>query len=129
MAVVLLVASLVAWASASLHPNGNPASLGFVGLPWDDYQQYNKMDVQGAVPTWLNGSVYRNGPAKYPQHPFNSTHWFMGLAMVHAFHFADGEVSYVNQFVKSSVYKTAMATAWEEVNGGAKRLHRRLNIL
>ena len=34
-------------------------------------------------------------------------HWFDGLAMLHRFGFADGQVSYANRFLESKAYRAA----------------------
>ena len=34
-------------------------------------------------------------------------HWFDGLAMLHRFSFADGDVSYANRFLESKAYRAA----------------------
>lgn len=64
--------------------------------------------VEGALPGWLSGVLVRNGPAKFEvgKQPFN--HWFDGLAMLHAFAFERGRVSYANRFLRSDAY-----TAWK----------------
>ncbi len=38
------------------------------------------------------------------------SHWFDGLAMLHRFGFADGEVSYANRFLESKAYRAAAET-------------------
>jgi len=54
--------------------------------------------VEGEIPRELAGSLYRNGPnPQYP--PRGQSHWFAGEGMVHAFHIAEGRVSYRNRWV------------------------------
>lgn len=58
--------------------------------------------TSGSIPPWLRGSLYRNGPGMYPN--ISDPHWFDGLAMVRAFHFNGGEVTYDAAFVGSLGY-------------------------
>eukprot|EP00117_Sycon_ciliatum_P026319 scpid39635/ scgid21631/ Beta,beta-carotene 9&apos; B-diox-II; Beta-carotene dioxygenase 2 len=80
----------------------NPAAIGYGNLPADFSAPIASMDVHGELPRWLNGSLYRNGPAWWNEQRLN--HWFFGLAMVHAFHISDGKISYRNQYLRTSVY-------------------------
>ena len=58
------------------------------------------MVVEGEVPKELGGTFYRNGPN--PQYaPRSDYHWFGGDGMIHAFHVADGRVSYKNRWVRT----------------------------
>jgi carotenoid cleavage dioxygenase-like enzyme len=67
----------------------------------------DRLPLHGSMPSWLSGTLVRNGPALFEagDHPFN--HWFDGLAMLHAFSFAGGRVSYANRFLRSSAYEAA----------------------
>lgn len=80
-------------------------------LPLEDLNEEIVLDslpVKGAIPEWLQGTLIRNGPAKF--HFGNQTiqHWFDGMAMLHAFTFGHGKVSYRNRFLKSSAYSEAV---------------------
>jgi len=66
------------------------------------------LEVQGEVPEWLSGTLIRNGPAKFDVDGHFVSHWFDGLAMLHAFYFDKGNVSYKNRFLKTSAYTTMM---------------------
>ena len=56
--------------------------------------------IEGEVPQALRGTFYRNGPN--PQYtPLGDYHWFGGDGMIHAFHIADGKVSYRNRWVQT----------------------------
>jgi len=59
------------------------------------------LPVEGAMPQWLSGTLIRNGPAQFEVGTDTYNHWFDGLAMLHAFQVADGEVSYRNRFLES----------------------------
>ncbi|RXG54508.1 Carotenoid isomerooxygenase [Armadillidium vulgare] len=58
----------------------------------------------GVIPTWLNGSLIRNGPGRIQVGNDTYNHLFDGSALLHRFHFKDGEVKYSNKFLKSSSY-------------------------
>lgn len=80
--------------------------LGFTSLAEEIRQP--RVPVDGRVPDWLNGVLLRNGPAQFEVGERTFNHWFDGLAMLHAFAFGDGRVSYANRFLRSSAY-----TAWK----------------
>jgi beta,beta-carotene 9',10'-dioxygenase len=62
--------------------------------------------VRGIVPHWLSGTLVRNGPVNVYVDGQSNAHWFDGLAMLHAFTFDKGSVSYSNQFLRTEAYKT-----------------------
>ncbi|NGX45903.1 MAG: Apocarotenoid-15,15'-oxygenase [Chlamydiae bacterium] len=66
------------------------------------------LPIQGEVPSWIEGTFYRNGPAKFEAGGESVNHWFDGLAMLHAFALKNGKVSYTNQFLRSSNYTEMM---------------------
>lgn len=43
-----------------------------------------------------------------PVGDYRVRHWFNGLALLHAFCFRDGQVSYVNRYVRSTAYRHAV---------------------
>ena len=53
------------------------------------------------MPAWLSGALLRTGPAKFDVGSATVNHWFDGLAMLHRFGFADGQVTYPNRFLRS----------------------------
>lgn len=69
--------------------------------------QLESLPVEGTIPTWLAGSLLRNGPAKYEVGDRQLRHWFDGLAMLHRFSFDGGAVSYANRFLRSGAYREA----------------------
>jgi len=76
--------------------------LGFVSL--DREVQIDSLRVSGDVPAWLNGTLLRTGPCKFEVGDRSYNHWFDGLAMLHRFTFADGQVSYANRFVRGHTF-------------------------
>jgi beta,beta-carotene 9',10'-dioxygenase len=67
--------------------------------------QLDELEVTGAVPPWLSGTLVRNGPARYEVGERTMNHWFDGLAMLHAFGFAGGNVSYANRYLRTPAYR------------------------
>jgi len=66
--------------------------------------EINDLIIDGEIPQDLYGSFYRNGPdPQFP--PLNQYHWFGGDGMIHAFHFENGRVSYLNRWSKTSKWK------------------------
>ena len=60
----------------------------------------DRLPVDGELPAWLSGSLLRTGPAKFVAGTRQMRHWFDGLAMLHRFTFAGGDVSYGNRFLR-----------------------------
>ncbi|MFD1152304.1 carotenoid oxygenase family protein [Saccharothrix hoggarensis] len=61
----------------------------------------DRLDVRGRLPSWLSGTLVRNGPARFEADGRSFRHWFDGQAMLHRFGFADGVVSYRNRFLET----------------------------
>lgn len=84
----------------------SPATAGFADL--DEELALDSVPVTGELPRWLEGSLVRVTPAKFGlEGGHNIRHWFDGLAMLHRFAFADGQVSYANRFLHSDAYERA----------------------
>ncbi|XP_067087887.1 carotenoid-cleaving dioxygenase, mitochondrial-like [Osmerus mordax] len=62
-------------------------------------------EVRGNIPSWISGSLLRNGPGKFEFGNQNFNHWFDGMAMLHQFKIQDGQVTYKSRFLQSDVYK------------------------
>ena len=84
------------------------ARIGFETL--DDEVRIDELPVEGALPTWLSGSLLRTGPAKFEVGEQKMRHWFDGLAMLHRFGFGDGKVSYANRFLETKAKAAADET-------------------
>ena len=70
--------------------------------------QANDLVVQGELPEGLSGSLYRNGPnPKYA--PVGPYHWFGGDGMLHAFHFQNGRVDYLNKWIATPKHTAELA--------------------
>src|SRR5579859_6501081 len=73
----------------------------------EDELVVDELELSGAFPTWLSGSLLRTGPAKFEVGERSYRHWFDGLAMLHRFSLADGQVSYASRFLQSRAYEAA----------------------
>lgn len=76
--------------------------LGFTNL--DHEISVENLEITGKIPQWLSGTLLRNGPAKFTTQDSFVSNWFDGLAMLHAFSFDNGKVSYANKFLKTYDY-------------------------
>lgn len=64
-----------------------PNEAGFLGL--DEERGPVELKVQGNIPDWVEGSLFRTGPGVYdvdtPKGTWRTSHWFDGLAQTHRF--------------------------------------------
>jgi carotenoid cleavage dioxygenase-like enzyme len=72
-----------------------------------------ELPVEGDLPAWLDGALYRNGPGRFEAGGRTVEHWFDGLAMLRRFGFGDG-VRYTNRYLRTEEYD-----AWEAGRLGA----------
>lgn len=79
----------------------------------DEEMELRNLDVQGEIPTWLDGSLFRNGPAKFETANEELNHWFDGYAMLHLFSISDGQVEYRNKFLRTESYRSASSGKME----------------
>jgi beta,beta-carotene 9',10'-dioxygenase len=86
---------------------GSRHSLGFTTLGSET--SIDALPVRGTLPAWLAGTLVRTGPARFEVGDSRYNHWFDGLAMLHAFAFVHGRVSYRNRYLRSQAYEEAMA--------------------
>ena len=72
------------------------------------------LETRGSFPTWLRGTLVRNGPGRFSAQPGGrgeqSRHWFDGLAMLQRFRLGDGRVTYANRYVHSPAWREASQT-------------------
>jgi len=78
------------------------------------------LQVTGTIPTWLSGTLVRNGPITVNINGKSNTHWFDGLAMLHGFAFHEGRVTYTNKFLRSDAYRTVFQERSLDYEGFAK---------
>ncbi|KAM6969814.1 carotenoid-cleaving dioxygenase, mitochondrial-like [Aplochiton taeniatus] len=62
-------------------------------------------ETQGTIPSWIHGSLLRNGPGKFEFGNDHYNHWFDGMALLHQFKIVDGRVTYKSRFLQSDAYK------------------------
>jgi all-trans-8'-apo-beta-carotenal 15,15'-oxygenase len=61
-------------------------------------------DLDGIVPVWLRGTLFRNGSGRNQLDGKWFPHWFDGDGMISAIRFDDDGVRYANRFVKTENY-------------------------
>ncbi|CAK6436820.1 unnamed protein product [Pipistrellus nathusii] len=64
--------------------------------------------VTGKIPTWIRGTLLRNGPGMHTVGETSYNHWFDGLALLHSFTIRDGEVYYRSRYLRSDTYNANM---------------------
>ncbi len=106
-ALALSGGALGAAASAVAAPARARYALGFTSMTAET--RVPALPVDGTIPSWLSGSLLRNGPALFEVGEEAFNHWFDGLAMLHAFSITRGRVGYANRFLRSSAYD-----AWKQ---------------
>ena len=95
--------ALGAAADAIAAPARAPYALGFTSMTAET--RVPALPVEGTIPSWVSGSLLRNGPALFEVGEEQFNHWFDGLAMLHAFSIERGRVGYANRFLRSSAYE------------------------
>ena len=81
---------------------------GFTSL--NDEFSLDPLEASGKIPEWLSGILVRTGPAKFETAKRKLNHWFDGFAMLHAFEFKQGVVSYRNKFLRTHAFTAAART-------------------
>lgn len=65
--------------------------------------------VSGEIPSWINGSLLRNGPGSIKVGDMTYNHLFDAAALLHRFDISGGKVTYQNKFLRSDAYKKNLA--------------------
>jgi beta,beta-carotene 9',10'-dioxygenase len=81
--------------------------IGFQSL--DEETHAASVPVTGTVPEWLTGTLVRVTPALMDGGGRSIKHWFDGAAMLNAFGFGDGAVSYGSRFLQTDYVDKARA--------------------
>lgn len=102
----------------------SPYHLGFSTL--DRETRMENLPILGVLPSWLSGVLMRTAPAKFEVGRRSYNHWFDGLAMLHAFTFSGGRVSYANRYLRSQAYREAMEKGKISRSEFATNAHRTL---
>src|ERR1044072_4399431 len=84
---------------------------GFRSL--EDEVHVDSVPVTGTIPTWLRGTLVRVTPALLDGGGKTVKHWFDGAAMLNAFGFGDGRVSYASRFLDSDYLQHARKGEFE----------------
>lgn len=66
------------------------------------------LKVQGTIPKWLEGSLYRNGSGVYKVGSTTFRHLFDGFTVVSRWTIRDGNVSFLSSIVETDTYKKAV---------------------
>ncbi len=82
-------------------------SVGFRSVE-SEYHDYCP-PVDGTIPSWLSGTLIRNGPGLFSVGERRVNHWFDGLAMLRRYRFERGAVRYTNRFLRTEAYADATA--------------------
>jgi all-trans-8'-apo-beta-carotenal 15,15'-oxygenase len=69
---------------------------------FDALEASYEIEAEGSVPSWLRGSYYVNGPARFTRGQFRYRHWLDGDGMVCALHFDAAGIRFVNRFVRTT---------------------------
>jgi beta,beta-carotene 9',10'-dioxygenase len=84
------------------------------------------LPLEGALPSWLEGTLIRNGPARFELGADACRHWFDGLAMLHRFSFGGGGVRYACKFLSSGDFAIAEREGRRAYSGFASEPRRSL---
>ncbi len=86
-------------------------ALGFKTL--DEEVHHDSVPVTGTVPAWLHGTLVRVTPALMDGGGKSVKHWFDGAAMLNAFGFGEGTVSYGSRFLATDYLEKARQGKFE----------------
>ena len=78
--------------------------LGFQN-PRADELHTPALKLDGRLPKALQGTFYRNGPARHALGDRRYSHWFDGDGMVNAYRLGDGRISHHARFVETPKYR------------------------
>ncbi len=82
---------------------------GFESLDTEHEVRVDSLPLKGELPSWLEGSLLRTGPARFEAGEHSFRHWFDGQAMLHRFGFGSGAVSYGSRFIRSEAFAATEA--------------------
>lgn len=76
-----------------LPPEGtDPLALGFYAT--QEIIDPVELEIEGNIPSWVSGSLYRGAQGTWDVGNFTSEHWFDGFSRQHRFEIKDGKVFY-----------------------------------
>ncbi|KIH53816.1 hypothetical protein ANCDUO_16042 [Ancylostoma duodenale] len=59
---------------------------------FENVEKAEECELIGSVPSWLKGTMVRNGPGMFKIGDTEYRHWFDGMAYIQRYHFVDGKV-------------------------------------
>ena len=74
----------------------------------DEHPEPIIAEVKGNLPSWLTGTLIRNGPGRFECGDTSFNHWFDGQGLLHRFHIQNGNVTYNNKFIRSDSYADSL---------------------
>jgi beta,beta-carotene 9',10'-dioxygenase len=84
-------------------PSAPTYAMGFKTLEAE--VSIGSLPTTGKFPSWLVGTLVRNGPGKFEAGRDLLDHHFDGFAMLHRFTFGESGVSYANRFIQSRSFE------------------------
>lgn len=83
--------------------NGN---MGRLFKSFRDNPEPQQVDIKGNIPNWVEGQLFRLGPAKWDfDNGFSLNHWFDGCALMYKFVIRNGQVSVMSRFLDTVAYQ------------------------
>ena len=86
--------------------NNNIAALYYQSV--EELSEPIDTKITGNLPTWIKGTLLRNGPGKFEVGSSSYRYLFDGLALLQQFVIENGNVTYFNKFLRSQTYKRNM---------------------
>ena len=74
----------------------------------DEHSEPISAEAKGSLPSWLTGTLIRNGPGRFECGDTSLNHWFDGQGLLHRFHIENGHVTYSSKFVRSDCYADSL---------------------
>lgn len=94
-----------------LPPEGiDPLALGFYSTP--EVREPVALEIEGEIPSWVTGSLYRGAQAGWDAGNFTSEHWFDGFSRQHRFEIENGTVSYRSRNESDEVQDCKLPLEW-----------------
>lgn len=82
--------------------SANPAWAGAIATPAREFSTIPLPIVAGHLPSGIQGSLYRNGPARLERNGYKVGHWLDGDGALLGIHFNDGEAAANYRYVRSA---------------------------
>ncbi len=92
---------------------------------------YEISEIEGAVPRWLSGVYYLNGPCRFQRGGESYKHWLDGDGMVTSLRFHGGAAHHANRFVRGTKFNEEEAAGhylYRAFGTGYQKLKRGLGL-